>query len=91
MASSGASTGGGPGPPPGAFGYLQLQPRDRTQDWRQLRPRSHVQRLAHDGGIVGHDYNRFAGDLLDGSFDRLNPSFARMLYETNRNEITYTP
>ena len=41
------------------------------------------------GGIVGHDYNRFAGDLLDGSFDRLNPSFARMLYETNRNEISY--
>lgn len=42
------------------------------------------------GGIVGHDFNRFAGDLLDGSFDRLNPSFGRIFYEWNGNEMDYS-
>lgn len=41
------------------------------------------------GGIVGHDFNRFAGDLLDGSLDRLNPSFGRIFYEWNGNEMDY--
>ena len=41
------------------------------------------------GGLVGHDFNRFAGDLLDGSFDRLNPSFGRIFYERNANEVDY--
>ena len=41
------------------------------------------------GGLVGHDFNRFAGDLLDGSFDRLNPSFGRIFYERNANEVGY--
>src|SRR5207248_1828062 len=26
-------------------------------------------------GVYGTDYNRFPGDLLDGTLDRLNPSF----------------
>ena len=40
-------------------------------------------------GIVGHDFNRFAGDLLDGRLDRLNPSFGRIFYERNANEMSY--
>ena len=40
-------------------------------------------------GIVGHDYNRVAGDLLDGKFDRLHSSFGSIFYETNRNRIYY--
>ncbi len=41
------------------------------------------------GGLVGSDFNRFAGDLLDGSFDRLNPSFGRIYYERNANAVDY--
>jgi hypothetical protein len=40
-------------------------------------------------GIVGHDFNRFAGDLLDGKLDRLNPSFGPIFYERNANKIDY--
>ena len=39
--------------------------------------------------LVGLNYNRFAGDLLDGRLDRLNPSFGSMQYITNFNEIRY--
>ncbi len=39
--------------------------------------------------INGTDFNRFAGDLLDGRLNRLNPSFGAMIYERNRNKITY--
>ncbi|MGH9626929.1 MAG: TonB-dependent receptor domain-containing protein, partial [Bryobacteraceae bacterium] len=39
--------------------------------------------------VIGTDMNRFAGDLLDGSLDRLNPSFGAMTYIFNRNEIDY--
>ena len=41
------------------------------------------------GGIVGTDFNRFAGDLLDGKLDRLNPSFGQMTYILNSNVIHY--
>ena len=41
------------------------------------------------GSIAGHEFNRFAGDLLDGSFDRLNPSFGPIFYERNANEMGY--
>jgi len=40
-------------------------------------------------GIIGTDVNRFAGDLLDGTLDRLNPSFGTMYYEFNANKIKY--
>ncbi|HBY64028.1 MAG TPA: hypothetical protein DEH78_29755, partial [Solibacterales bacterium] len=40
-------------------------------------------------GLVGTDYNRFPGDLADGRFDRLNPSFGTMFWVSNFNEITY--
>ena len=40
-------------------------------------------------GIIGSDVNRFAGDLLDGTLDRLNPSFGTMYYEFNGNKIKY--
>lgn len=40
-------------------------------------------------GPWGSDYNRFAGDLLDGKFDRLHQSFGTIYFETNRNEINY--
>lgn len=39
--------------------------------------------------IVGTDFNRFAGDLLDGSLNRLNPSFGVMTYILNSNKSTY--
>ena len=41
------------------------------------------------GGIVGTDHNRFAGDLIDGRLDRLNPSFGSMTYIVNSNVIHY--
>ncbi|MFN7922124.1 MAG: TonB-dependent receptor [Bryobacteraceae bacterium] len=41
------------------------------------------------GGIVGTDFNRFAGDLIDGRLDRLNPSFGQMTYIVNANTIRY--
>lgn len=40
-------------------------------------------------GLVGTDYNRIAGDLVDGRLDRINPSFGSMTYITNSNQITY--
>jgi hypothetical protein len=40
-------------------------------------------------GIIGTDVNRFPGDLLDGTLDRLNPSFGTMYYEFNGNVIKY--
>lgn len=40
-------------------------------------------------GIIGTDFNRYPGDLLDGQLDRLNPSFGEMYWEFNGNEIAY--
>jgi len=40
-------------------------------------------------GIIGTDINRSPGDLLDGTLDRLNPSFGTMYYEFNGNVIKY--
>jgi hypothetical protein len=40
-------------------------------------------------GYVGTDFNRFAGDLLDGSYDRLNPSFGAINYVFPANSIHY--
>ena len=40
-------------------------------------------------GILGTDFNRTPGDLLDGRLDRLNPNFASMFYEFNGNEVWY--
>ena len=40
-------------------------------------------------GLEGADFNRFAGDLLDGTQDRLNPSFGSMSYVFNANSIHY--
>jgi hypothetical protein len=41
------------------------------------------------GGIVATDFNRVAGDLVDGRLDRLNPSFGSMTYVVNSNVIKY--
>jgi hypothetical protein len=41
------------------------------------------------GGIVATNFNRFAGDLIDGKLDRLNPSFGTMTYVVNSNVIHY--
>lgn len=40
-------------------------------------------------GILGTDINRFPGDLLDGTLDRLSQSFGTMYYEFNGNKIKY--
>lgn len=41
------------------------------------------------GGIAGTDFNRFAGDLVDGRLNRLNQSFGAMTYIINSNVIKY--
>ncbi len=41
------------------------------------------------GGIVATDFNRVAGDLIDGKLDRINPSFGSMTYVVNSNVIKY--
>lgn len=41
------------------------------------------------GSVIGTDFNRFAGDLLDGRQNRLNPSFGSMHWEFNGNDIRY--
>jgi len=38
---------------------------------------------------AGQDMNRIAGDWLDGSLDRLNPSFATMWYSYGWNTVSY--
>lgn len=40
-------------------------------------------------GLVGGDYNRLPGDLLDGTLNRLNPSFGSIQYIVNSNESRY--
>lgn len=40
-------------------------------------------------GIIGTDFNRMPGDLIDGRLDRLNPNFASMYYEFNGNDVWY--
>ena len=40
-------------------------------------------------GIEGTDFNRFTGDLLDGTQNRLNQSFGSMQYVFNANSIHY--
>ncbi|PYQ02984.1 MAG: hypothetical protein DMF83_22340, partial [Acidobacteria bacterium] len=60
---------------------------------RQL-PKGFVAGAAYSGsytwnGLFGSDFNRFPGDLLDGSLDRLNPSFGTIYYELNANKIIY--
>jgi hypothetical protein len=41
------------------------------------------------GALSGTDFNRFAGDLLDGNLDRLTTNFGSMDYIYNFNEIWY--
>lgn len=52
---------------------------------------SHVSGAYQNPGATsaGPDVNRIAGDLLDGTRDRLNPSFARMWYNFGWNTINY--
>ena len=52
---------------------------------------SGVASVAWSGGTawLGSDVNRFAGDLLDGSLDRLNSSFSGMNYSFGYNDINY--
>jgi hypothetical protein len=38
---------------------------------------------------AGQDMNRIAGDWLDGTLDRLNPSFATMYYSYGWNTVNY--
>ncbi|MFN7992515.1 MAG: TonB-dependent receptor [Bryobacteraceae bacterium] len=41
-------------------------------------------------GLIGSDFNRFAGDLLDGTLNRLNPNFGSMWYVYSGNSINYS-
>ncbi len=52
---------------------------------------SGVASVAWSGGTswLGTDVNRFAGDLLDGTLNRLNPSFSSMNYSYGYNDINY--
>jgi hypothetical protein len=40
-------------------------------------------------GVLGTDFNRVPGDLIDGRLDRLNPNFANMYFEFNGNDVWY--
>ena len=60
---------------------------------RQL-PGGFVVGLTYSGsylwdGPLGTDFNRYPGDLLDGTLNRLNPSFGSIYYEFNGNEVHY--
>jgi hypothetical protein len=52
---------------------------------------SHVSGAYQNPGSTagGQDLNRFAGDWLDGSLERLNPSFAGMTYNYGWNTANY--
>lgn len=52
---------------------------------------SHVsEAMQNPGGTsAGQDMNRIAGDWLDGTLDRLNPSFATMWYSYGWNTVNY--
>lgn len=52
---------------------------------------SHVSGAFQNPGSTagGQDLNRFAGDWMDGSLDRLNPSFAGMTYNYGWNTVNY--
>lgn len=90
--------GGIVGARPGAGGIDRDIDADSTLIYnvgveRQLR-KNIVAAVAYSGsytwnGLFGSDFNRFAGDLLDGSLDRLNPSFGTIYYELNANKIYY--
>ena len=90
--------GGIVGARPGAGGIDRNITADSTLIYnlgleRQL-PRHFVAGLAYSGsytwnGLFGSNFNRFAGDLLDGRLDRLNPSFGTIYYELNANKIYY--
>ena len=40
-------------------------------------------------GVLGTNFNRVPGDLIDGTLDRLNPSFADIYFEFNGNDVWY--
>ena len=90
--------GGIVGARPGAGGIDRDIKADSTLIYnlgfeRQL-PKGIVAGAAYSGsytwnGLFGSDFNRFPGDLLDGSLDRLNPSFGTIYYELNANKIFY--
>jgi carboxypeptidase family protein len=40
-------------------------------------------------GVLGTDFNRVPGDLIDDRLDRLNPNFASMYFEFNGNDVWY--
>jgi len=46
--------------------------------------------LGQPGSWQGPDFNRLAGDLLDGKLDRLNQSFGYIGYMSNWNDIRYS-
>jgi hypothetical protein len=52
---------------------------------------SHVSGAMQNPGstAAGQDMNRIAGDWLDGTLDRLNPSFATMYYSYGWNTVNY--
>ncbi len=41
------------------------------------------------GAVSGTDFNRFAGDILDGNLDRLTSNFGAMDYISNFNQMWY--
>ena len=92
------ANGGIVGARPGAGGIDRNIDADSTAIYnvgveRQF-PKQIVGGIAYSGsytwdGLFGSDFNRIAGDLLDGSLDRLSPSFGTIYYELNANKMYY--
>ncbi len=90
--------GGIVGARPGAGGIDRNIDADSTLIYNAGIERQFLKRIvagvAYSGsytwnGLFGSDFNRFAGDLLDGRLDRLNPSFGTIYYELNANKMYY--
>ncbi len=61
---------------------------ERQLPWRMVAGATYSGSYTYNG-LIGTDINRFPGDLLDGTLNRLNPSFGTIYYEFNGNTIKY--
>ncbi len=90
--------GGIPGVRVGAIGTDRNLGSQNTYLWRigveRRLPNSFVAGILYTGSksrdlLFSTNYNRFPGDLLDGTLDGLNPEFSRILYDTNGGQANY--
>ena len=82
----------------GASGTDRDLDPQRTYKWslgvERALPNSFVAGIMYNGSIsrdyvIATNYNRFPGDLLDGSLDRLNPLYTNLRWDNNGGESDY--